>query len=203
MPLTAAIIGGASGLLQTGMGIADSVKGNKKLKEAQSFFEKNKYQIPESAKAALSSAERQASGVRLPGEDLRRAQIAEATSAGLGASQQAASSGADVLGVLAGLYGNQQQAEQNMAISGAERYDRNQSMLRSELGQMAQLEDQKWQYNSLYPYQQMLGQAEALQGRGAAGIGAGLGTIGEAAGAYAQLSSAEQQNQEFMNRIIQ
>jgi hypothetical protein len=190
-PLIGAAVGAASGLLQTGMGIADRIKAGKERRRAQAFFEENKYAIPESARAALGVAERQAAGVRLPAEDLRRAQMAEATAAGVGAAQQAATSGADVLGALSGLYGQQQRAEQGMAIAGAERFDRNQAMLRQELGRMADLEREKWQYNVLYPYQQMLGTAEALGTRGAMGIGAGLGAVGEAAGGYAQLQSAE------------
>lgn len=199
--LLSAGIGALGGLAQVGMGIADRVKGNRKLKEAQDFYSKNKFQIPESAEAALDVAERNAQGFRLPGEDIRRAQIAEATAGGVGAAQNAATSSSDVLGVLSSLYGQQQGAEQNMAIAGAERYDRNQQMLGSELNRMADLEQQKWEFNSLYPYQQMLGQAEAYQTRGAAGIGGGLNTLGETAGAYMNLSSEEQMFQEYLNKM--
>ena len=195
------LIGAGTGLLQGGLGLSDRAKGKKKLREAQSFFDKNKYAIPESAKAALGSAERQAAGVRLPAEDLRRAQIAEATAGGVGAVQQAATSASDVLGSLSQLYRGQQEAEQDLAIAGAERYDRNQAMLRQELGRMADLERERWQYNTLYPYQQMLGQAEAYQTRGAQGIGQGLGMIGSAAGGFAQMSSAEQQYQDFLGSM--
>jgi len=104
--------------------------------------------------------------------------------------------------VLSGLYGSQQQQERGMAVEGAERYDRNQAMLRDELGRMAQAEDEKWQYNTLYPYNQMLDQAAAYSGRGGEGIGAGLGTIGEAAGAYSQLASAEEQYNQFLERMF-
>jgi hypothetical protein len=196
------ITGGLSGLISTGLGIADRVKGKRKLEEAQDFYSKNKHQIPESLKASLQSAEQSAQGFRLPGEDIRRAEIAEATAGGLGAAQQAATSSSDVLSVLAGLYGSQQAQERGLAVEGAERYDRNQAMLRDELGRMAQAEDEKWKYQVLYPYDQMLNQAQAYSERGAAGIGAGLGTIGEAAGSYMQLSSAEQQYQDFLNRMF-
>ena len=196
-----AAVGAVGGLAQVGFGIADRIKGKRKLKEAQSFYEENKFAIPEAAKAALGSAERQAAGVRLPAEDLRRAQIAQATAGGVGAAQQAATSSSDVLGVLSGLYGQQQTAEQELAISGAERFDRNQAMLRGELGRMSDLERERWQYNVLYPAQQMFGQAEALQSRGAQGIGAGIGAIGQAGAGFMQLQSAEAQNQAFMQQM--
>lgn len=193
-----AAIGGAIG---AGIGVIDRVKGNSKLKESEDFYAKNKFQLPESLKASLQSAERQAQGFRLPGEDIRRTEIAEATAGGLGAAQNAATSASDVLSVLSGLYGSQQAQERGMAVEGAERFDRNQAMLRDELGRMAQAEDEKWQYDVFLPYQQMLGQAEAYSERGGAGIGAGLGTIGEAAGAYSQLASSEEQYNQFLNRM--
>lgn len=198
LPVISAATQATTGVIQTGIGIADRIKGAKMLKKAQSFYDENKYDIPEAAKSALGVAERQAQGFRMPGEDIRRAQISEATATGLGATQQAATSASDVLGVLSGLYGQQMQAEQNLALSGAERFDRNQAALQQELGRMADLEREKWQYNVLYPYQQMLGQAEALQSRGTAEISGGLNAIGGAAGGYAQLSSVEAQNERFM-----
>lgn len=195
------VAGAISGLTQAGLGIADRVKGKRKLEEAQDFYSKNKKQIPESLKAELANAERQAQGFRLPGEDIRRAEIAEATAGGLGAATTAATSASDVLSVLSGLYGSQQQQEQDLGLAGAERYDRNQAMLREELGRMAQAEDEKWQYNVLYPYEQMLNQAEAYSGRGGEEIGMGLGTIGEAAGAYSQLASSEDMYNQFLERM--
>ena len=50
-PIIGAIIGGLGGLAQVGLGISDRIKGNRKLKEAQSFYDQNKYEIPESAKS--------------------------------------------------------------------------------------------------------------------------------------------------------
>jgi len=189
------------GVIGAGLGALDLAKGKKKQKEAQSFYEKNKYEIPEAARSALGVAERQAQGTRMPGEDIARTRLAATTAQGVGAAQQAATSSSDVLGVLSGLYGQQMEGEQDIAMAGAERFDRNQSMLREELGRMSDLERERWQYNSLYPYQQMLGQAEAYQTRGAQGISAGLGALGSAAGGFAQLSSAQNMNQQFMQQM--
>lgn len=195
------IVGGVTGVAQLGMGIADRIKGKKKLKEAESFWEDNKYEIPESAKASLANAERQASGVRLPAEDLRRAQMGQATAQGVGTAQGAATSSGDVLGVLSSLYGQQMVGEQNLGIEGAQRFDQNQTQLRGELGRMAELETEKWQYNSLYPYQQMLGQAEAYQSRGNEGIGMGANALTQTAGDYTQMQAANDQNREFMRQM--
>ena len=194
-----AAIGAISGLAQVGFGIADRIKGKRKLKEATSFFEENKYDIPPAAKASLGVAERQAQGFRLPGEDIRRAQISQATAGGVGAAQQAATSSSDVLSVLSGLYGQQQTAEQNLAISGAERYDANQAQLQKSLGMMAGYEDVEWQQNVLAPYQQMLGQAEAFSSRGGAGIGAGISGIGATGAGMMQMQGEQGRFDEWRN----
>ena len=155
-------------------------------------------QIPEEAKAALGIAERGAMSPTLPAEDLRRAQIGERVAEGVSAGQGAATSSSDVLSLLSNLYGQSMGAEQNLAIEGAERYDRNQSALRGELGRMADWEQQKWNYDVLMPYQQMLGQAEAYSQRGAQEIGMGMGAIGGAASDYVTGTSANQMYEEFL-----
>ena len=178
-------------LASIGFGIADRIKGKKEYKKAQSFFEKNKYEIPESAKAALGNAERAASGLRMPGEDILRSRFGEATSGAIGASKQVASSGSDVLSILGDVYGQQQEQEQNVMLAGANRYDRNQAALRGELGRMAGFEQEKWQYNSLMPYQQMLDRAGTFSSRGTAGISAGLTGLGMTAANNQRVQGAE------------
>lgn len=194
------IVGGVTGLAQTGLGIADRVKGSRKLKEAQSFYEKNKYKIPESAKAALGVAERQASGLRMPGEDIARERMGQVTGQAVGQAKQAATSSSDVLGVLASVFGNQMLGEQDIVMQGARRYDTMQNQLQGALGQMAQYEDQKWQYNVLYPYNQMLGQAEAYQTRGTQEIGMGMSAFGSTAAGAVQVASAQNQYDAMMQQ---
>jgi hypothetical protein len=71
-------------------------------------------------------------------------------------------------------------------LSAAQDYQQRQQYLGSVLGQMAGYEQQKWQYNSLYPYQQMLGQAQDYGNRGAQQITSGIGTLGSAANTFMQ-----------------
>lgn len=186
-----------TGLAQTGIGLWDRMRGEKKLKEAQSFYEKNKYQIPESAKAALGVAQRQASTLRMPGEDIARSRLGETTSRGVGAAQQAATSSSDVLTMLSQLMGQQAQGEQDIAFQGAQRYDRQQANVQQELGRMSDLERERWQYNVLAPAQQMFAQAEALQTRGTQEMSAGLGAIGGTAASGTQMAGAEQRFADF------
>ena len=189
----AAIIGGVAGLAQLGMGIADKIKAAKKQKEAQSFWEKNKYQIPESAKSQLALAERSAAGLRLPGQDIMEENIRTSTAQGVQDAKEAAMTGGDVLGMLSQVYSGQQNQFKQLGLEAAQNYQQRQQYLGSVLGQMAGYEQQKWQYNSLYPYQQMLGQAEAYGNRGAQQINSGLGSIAGAAGMFMQGQAAQKQ----------
>ena len=202
MAIIPALISGASSLLQTGLGFIDERRGQKKLKKAQSFYEQNKYDIPQSAEAALDVAQRQAQGLALPGEDIARERIGQTTSQAIGQAKQAATSSSDILGILASVYGNQMLQEQGLVEAGAARYDAQQGNLQNALNTMAGYEDQKWQYNVLYPYQQMLGQAEAYQSRGREGIGMGLAGLGQTASMYGEQASAESQYADWYGNLM-
>ena len=191
--IASAIIGGVAGLAQVGMGIADKIKAAKKQKEAQSFWEKNKYQIPESAKSQLALAERSAAGLRLPGQDIMEENIRTSTAQGVQDAKEAAMSGGDVLGMLSQVYSGQQNQFKQLGLEAAQNYQQRQQYLGSVLGQMAGYEQQKWKYNSLYPYQQMLGQAQDYGNMGAQQITSGIGTLGSAASTFMQGQSAQEQ----------
>lgn len=179
------------GVLEAGIGLFKSGKANKMRKKAQSFFEQNQYEIPESAKSALSLAERNAGSINLPGEDLARARIGETTARGVSASKTAGTSASDILTQMASLYGNEQRQETNLGLQGAQRYDQNQRYLGQALNNMANYETQKWQYNVLYPYQQMMGAAGQVEGVGNQMIGQGVGQIGMAGAAYGQMKAMD------------
>lgn len=187
LPLIAAAgISAGLGLLQTGLGIGKAAKASRTRKKAQSFFEANQYKVPESATAALGVAQRQASGLSLPGESQIRSKLGETTATGVQQARNVGTSSADILGMMSGLYANQQRQETGLGIQAANRYDQNQRYLGQALNDMAGYEDKKWQYNVLYPYQQMMGQAGQLSGQGNQMISSGVGQIGGAAAAYMQ-----------------
>jgi len=196
------IIGGVAGTAQTLMGFHDLNLAKIRRKQAQDFWSKNKYKIPESAQASLSSAERQASGLRLPGEDLRRAEMQNATAQGLGATYNVAQSGGDVLATLGNIYGQQQANERAMAMEGAQRYDVNQAVLRDELGRMAGYEEERWRFNSLLPYQQMLAQASQYANRGASYISSGVGAMSGVAQNYINEQGAQGRYNESLSSMM-
>lgn len=186
-------IGAGLGVLEAGMGIVKNIQANKRRKEAQSFFDQNKYKIPESAKSALGVAERNASSVTLPGEDIARSRIGETTARGVSDSRTAGTSASDILAQMASLYGNEQRQTTNLGLQGAQRFDQNQRFLGQALNNMANYETKKWEYNVLYPYQQMMGQAGQLNAQGNQMIGQGVGQVGQAVGAYGTMKSFDDQ----------
>ena len=194
------ILGGVFGTAEVGMGLRDMWRGKKKRKAAAEFWEENKYKIPEGARGALASAERQASGFRLPGEDLRREQLQGVTSQTVGSAQQVGTSSSDVLATLANIGQMQMQAEQGMAIEGAQRYDVNQAVLRDELGRMAGYEEERFRFNQLLPYMQMLEQAQVYSNRGAQMISNGIGTIGGVAASSIQEYGAQNNLNQMMQQ---
>jgi len=196
------IVGGVAGTAMTGVGLRDLKRAKKEREKAADFWEQNKYEVPEAAQASLGIGERQAGSYRLPAEDLQRARLAETTSAGVGQARTAAQSSGDVMSFLGDIYGQQQRGEQNIAMSGAERYDRQQSALQQELGRYAGYQEEEFRFNKLLPYMQMLDRAEALGTRGAKYIGQGVSTMsGVGSSAMSEYGSKMDYNQ-FMEGIM-
>lgn len=200
--LGSAVQGKIAGLGQTLFGLTDTMRGNKMLKKAESFYEKNKYKIPESSKASLGVAERMALGVRLPGEDIYRDRLGQTTATGLTAARQAATSSSDILELLSGFMGQQNQGEQDLALAGVNRYDRNQLQLQNSLNMMANREKEFWDYNVLYKYQQMLGRAQTLSDRGRQGISMGLNSLGQTNAGFMQAAGAENQYDTWHSNLM-
>jgi hypothetical protein len=204
-PLTigAAAVAGVGSLIGIGTGAADKRRGRKQREKAQSFFEENKYAIPESAQAALKSAQIQAQTVSLPGQDIAEARLGESVSRGISQAKRVARTPSEVLASVTGLVGQQMQGEQNLALDAARNYQMQQQNLQGQLGRMAQLDDQKWQYNVLYPYQQQMTGAAQLQDRGTAGINAGIQGLGQIAGGFAQMEGSQNRfDSRFSNGIF-
>lgn len=191
-PVTvAALVAGGGALIQGITGASDRRKARKKREAAQSFYEKNKYAIPESAMAALGVAERGAESVGLPGQDIAEAKLGASVSRGIGAARRAARTPSEILGSVTGLVGQQMEQEQNMALDAARDYQLRQNTYREQLGTMAGFEDRKWQHNVLAPYQQMMTAAGQLEERGTAGLSGAFQGLGQVAGGLAQVGGAQ------------
>lgn len=189
--LIGAGISGIGSLANIGFGIADRIKGKKEYDKAQSFFEQNKWAIPESAKASLDIARQNAASYRFPGQDFAEQRIGQNTAAGIEQARRVGRSQSDVLAMLSNLYASQNQSEQNLALQGAQQYQANQRNFQQALSNYGQLESEKWRYNVLYPYQQMLGRAAQFGDRGTQELNSGFMGLARTGAGYMQSMSTE------------
>lgn len=196
--LTAGLIAGGA---QAGLGIFDMFKGRKERKKAESFLAANKYQIPESAKGYLQSAERMASGVGLPAQDLIESRLAATTAQGVGAIQGAATSAADVQAGLANLFGQQMMSEQNLGVEAANQWQENQRQLQRAQQMFAEEERTEWNQNVLMPYQQRMQRAAEYSQRGRQGLSAGFQGVAGALSGGMQIQGAQNRFNQYMNYL--
>lgn len=189
--------------ISAGTSIASLISGSKKEKEAaeqrekaQSFFDANKYDIPESAMTALGVAKDLAGRTKLPGQDIIEERISATTGKGVQAAREVAQTPSDVLAVLTDLYGTEQERGRDLGIAGAESYIQNQRGFQDALNRMAGFEEQKWKYNVLYPYQQQMTGAAQLEGVGRTQMSQGIQGLGQTAAGLFSTMSAEQGYQE-------
>lgn len=172
---------------QAAIGAGQLVGAGIKRRKAKKNFQE--FQIPGSAKAYLDKATSIASQRGIPGEDIYRNNALGSASRAVETAGRAAGSSADVLGVLSKVYGqNYMDFEKNMAVSGEQAYQRNQGVLTNAMRYMAGLEQQRWQYNELYPYMQEMGAAGQQDA-------AGWGNINNAANMGMSQYGAQQQIQ--------
>ena len=162
---TAKLVAGLIPGAQTALGVGELIGAGIKRRKAKKNFQP--YQIPDSAKAYLDKATSIASQRGVPGEDIYRNNALDSVSRAVETAGRAAGSSADVLNVLSKVYGqNYMDFEKNMAVSGQQAYQRNQGILNNALQYMAGLEQQRWQYNELYPYMQEMGAAGQMDAAG-------------------------------------
>jgi hypothetical protein len=170
---------------QTLLGVGEKIIGGIQKNKAQKEFDKNKYEIPSSVNAMLDTVRGVASQRKLPGQEIMEQQIGSTTAQGVEAATRVGRSSSDALGALEGLYGRQMQSQQNLALAGAQNWQENQFKYASALERMGAYQDQKWQYNTLYPYMQKMTGAGQMQE-------AGNTNIGSAMSGFVSLQSANQ-----------
>jgi hypothetical protein len=176
---------------QTGSGVLQKIQAAIMRRKAQKEF--TPYEIPSAARASLDKAASVASMRGVPGEDIARSRALASAARGTESAQRTAESPSDVLSVLSRVYGDSYMGfEQNMAAQGEAAYERRQSQLMGALNQFAGYETERWQYNELYPYMQMMGAAGEMDAAGGANISGGLNMAMQTMGTKADMN--QQQN---------
>lgn len=121
------------------------------------------FDIPDSAKRALTSAEEQASRNELPGAATIRGQLDQTTANTLATIERLSMDPVMSINSASRAYGNQLEKETDLGIESARMKLRNQDVLRNELGNMADWENQKWMWDERLPYEQRAKAIESLR----------------------------------------
>ena len=170
-PMTIAMLAAAG--VQTAQGIGQTISSAIKRRKAKREFDP--YQIPASARASLEKASSLATMRGIPGEDLTRSRAMSSVARGTEVARRTAESPSDVLAVLGRLHGDSYMGfEQNMAMQGANAYERRQQGLMGALNRFAGYETEKWQYTELYPYMQAMGEAGQIDAAGSQNIASSM-----------------------------
>jgi hypothetical protein len=180
----------AIAVAQAAIGAGQLISAGAKRRKAKKNFQE--FQIPGSAKAYLDKATSIASQRGIPGADIYRNNALGSASRAVETAGRAAGSSSDVLNVLSKVYGqNYMDFEKNMAVSGEQAYQRNQGILTNAMRYMAGLEQQRWQYNELYPYMQEMGAAGQMDAAGWGNINNAVNMGMTQYGAQQQIKSQE------------
>jgi len=167
-------LGGITSAAQILLGVGEKIYGGIQRQKAEREFKKHPYEIPGSVSKMLDVVRGVASQRKLPGQEFMEQQIGATTAQGVEAATRVGRSASDALGALEGLYGRQMQQQQNLALAGAQNWQENQMRYANTLERMGAYEDQKWQYNTLYPYMQRMTGAGEMQMAGNQNIGSGV-----------------------------
>lgn len=155
----------------------------KKQADELAKIKRPEFEIPSAATEALQRARFRALNTKLPGQALMEQQIGQATAQGQRYATETAASPVDALATASAITGNQQNALGNLAIEGANMFDRNQAALTNQLGSYATWQNQKNAWDKYQPYTEAKQAESALRyGAEANKYSGWKGILGAAAG---------------------
>lgn len=173
IPLIAAgVLGAASGIYNIASGIHQNNQSNK-----INPIRPN-YQIPSAIRNNLAIATNLANTQRLPGQSIAENRIRENSANSLNAIQKSGTSGNNILNAASQINQNQNNANNDLAVQGAQMQMDNQGRLMDVNNTFAQYQDQAFDYNKNQPYMMELAKKMALKQAGAENISSGLSSLG-------------------------
>jgi hypothetical protein len=156
--------------LSIGLGMASSIpqwlQGKKQEDRAEELglnLRRPTLGVPESQQRALTSAEEQAKMTRLPGQSAIEGRLDQTTANTIAMLERLGGGGPTTINAASRAYGNQMDKEAELGVQAGNMFLRNQDILRNELGQTADYEQQAWNYNERMPYEQKAAAIEALK----------------------------------------
>lgn len=184
MPAAGAFLAGG----QVAMGVYQAFKGNQQRKKAMKQLAENPYEIPSSVTRAVDLAGSQAQGTKMAGQEQMEERLASTTASTVAGARRASTSPSQALQSTMDAYLAQQQQQQQIDVTAAQDYRTRQQNYINILPQLAQYEEQKWKYNTLYPVQARLNRASESTAAGWQNIGTGVHS-GITMGANSQMLS--------------
>lgn len=135
------------------------IQQNRKADKLASELQRPEFDIPESQKQALQSAENQAGMTRLPGQSTIEGRLDQITANQLNSIERLGPGGPTSINAAGQAYGQQMQKENELGVAAAENWNQNQHALRNQLDRMSEWEFKKWAWDKQLPYQN---KAEAI-----------------------------------------
>lgn len=136
---------------------------SKRADELASGLKRPEFDIPESQKKALASAEAQAGMTRLPGQSAIEGRLDQTTANKIAMIERMTTGGPSAINAAGSAYGQQMDAENQLGVQAANMRLNNQSILRDELGRMSQYENMKWAWDKKQPFEDTATAIEALR----------------------------------------
>lgn len=177
-PITLSII--SSSIPAVAQGITGFIQG-KKGKDILGNLSRPTMEIPQAATEALNTARTLASSNQLPNQVQAQQGIDQSTANAMYNINQNATNSTEALAALTGVYGNQMNAQNELAGQAANFAMAQDQNFMNALNQYAGYQQQAWDYNVNQPYQAKLAEGQALTGAGmrnkyeALKTGAGIG----------------------------
>lgn len=153
----------ATTLLSSGYDLWQANQQGKRADELQRNTVRPLFNIPESEKKSLLSAEEQARMTRLPGQSAIEGRLDQTTANQVNMVERMGTGGATSINAASRAYGMQQDKENELGIAAANMRLNNQQILRDELDENAQWQNKAWEWDTANPYMQKMAAIAALR----------------------------------------
>ena len=179
-PIVLMLISMIPGLIQTGVGAFQGIKGNQLGKTDQPMME-----IPDSITNMLKTSENLAGQRGAPGSDIARDRISSDVAATMDQVANIQGGSGSALAGLSNLFTAEQQALQNVDVNDQQFYQQNQAQLMEALKTMGGWEQTQWNTNVKDPFDKIMQTSAALKGAGMENMFGGIGSmVGAGLGGY-------------------
>lgn len=171
-PITLMLISMIPGLIQSGVGAFQGIKGNQLGKTDQPMME-----IPDSITNMLKVAENLAGQRSAPGSNIARDRVSSDVASTMDQIANIQGGSGSALAGMANLFTAEQQALQGIDVQDQQFYQQNMAQLMDALKTMGGWEQTQWQTNVKDPFDKTMQAAAAMKGAGIENMFGGIGSM--------------------------